>query len=534
MKLRHQFKDKNIEREVNDSMPLGFFLSNKIGGMLFFDAKKDLTQYYARVNDSTLKVIHDINFESPVTALNHKFHSLAVSRKENTNELFVPHYMNALLLKLNERVPVEIVFDLKDIKQKRCMDHNVYEKQGRVVIRSTSGGSSLYTAIQGDRLFYESRKQGKMLCLNIMSPRIALAVSDNEDGAIIEANHLFENEHKIKGVQEKYISAAASFSSPEKSLAYACALNGMDCMLLFAKEENNAIIPVPVFSDVKGHHLCLAMHALLLEGEFGIAKKTLVDELENQHVRLQKGHGSFEEAAWPVMMFGKLLNHLCAAEKLYSYFSPKEIQAIAEKIAKLTVILECQDQTKLESIALLLSIYNLVHALTKMGDYFDAEQELKAKTRNLLLKEILPGLSEKILSTEDVASIFLTAYVYPVLLSKDEWKSCFDTVLEKMHNNFNTLNRKMLDNGQPSLDLELFGLASLASTVLSRTDSDHYKQQADALVKSTIADVLYKGIIGRPTSAFDHSIDPEREAIIRNTHVLNNALFLEMLRECAM
>ena len=180
----------------------------------------------------------------------------------------------------------------------------------------------------------------------------------------------------------------------------------------------------------------------------------------------------------------------------------------------------------------MLSMYSLAFALTKDDNYLQAEQELRNKTQKLI-QESLDLIKNKGLDIHTVISIFMTAYVYPVLMGKDEWKECFDSVLDLLHNNFNTLKSKLAEKKQTFLDLELFGLASMAATVLYRTDPEHYEQQINHLLKMNLEETLYKGVIGRPTSAFEYNMNPETGKVIQNTHLLNNALFLEMLRECA-
>lgn len=550
MKLKHQFRNQIVEREVHESIPLGFLLSNKIGGILFFDAKKDHTQFYARVDGATVKLLHDINFEGKIRGISNKVHSLAISRDLHDHCFFVPHYMNAILMTFTQDSPFEFVFDLKDIDKQHVFDkhsldkHSVYEKDGRVIVKSSSqDGHQLYTAIQGSKLFYEVRKNTALFTMDVMSRKVSVAVAGSEDKAIAEANYLFENEQKIRSIQEKYLSSGAEFRDPETALAYACVLNGIDHMLLPDQSKEDSVMPLPVLSDLTGHHVSIAMHAMLLENEFGIAKKTLLSEIDIQHENLEQGKSGFEEAAWPVMMTGRLMNQLCARKKLYTYFSPDEVKKFAEKIARLTnltkekhtkngFIFADDDRNKLEHQALMLSVYDLAFALTKDPTYSDAEARLKSKVQKMM-HEMLLSVKEGKLDVHDVISFFMTAYIYPLLWGKEAWTSLFDTLLDKMHNNFGVLKSKMVEDRQTTLDLELFGLASMAATVLYRVDPEHYELQVNQLMKMTINDALYYGIIGRPSSSFDHDVNPETDTVIQNRHLLNNALFLEMIRECA-
>ena len=117
MKLRHQLKEHNAEREVEASSPLGFLISNKAGGMLFFDARRDRTQFYATVDGKPLKIVHNLAASGKVTSVSHKFHSLEIKRQADTHELFVPHYMNALLISSKADEPLRLVMELKELNE---------------------------------------------------------------------------------------------------------------------------------------------------------------------------------------------------------------------------------------------------------------------------------------------------------------------------------------------------------------------------------------------------------------------------------
>jgi hypothetical protein len=549
MRLKHQFRDQNVEREVSDGVPLGFLLPNKMGGMLFFDAGKDQAQYYARLNSSTIRIIQDMNFESAVVGLNNRFHSLEIEREDQEHELFVPHYMNAVMLKSKKGMPMELVFNLHDIEKKKSIAiDSIYEKQGRVIVSSsTPDNEPLFIALQGENLFYDHRSDKGSTSMDVVSPRVALAVAASEEEAIVSANHLFENEQRIKSIQENCISTKSRFADPEATLAYACALNGMDHMFMHDKEsEDGTITPIPQFSNVTKNHMSIAVYSMLLEGEFGIAKKALMSEMNSLHDRLAEGNIGFDEAAWPMFLFGKLLNMLCTRGKLYDYFSKDDVTRAATKALRLAKSMnegfstdgegvKAKGGANLESHALMLSVLDLAYALTKSEEYKQAEHILKDKTRVMLLNGSMPSINENnALSREDVMSVFLTAYIYPVLLSDEEWRDCFDNLLDKMHNNFQTLQSKMAPiSFNAPLELELFGLASLAAIVLNRIDPEHYEKQINQVLRTAVTDVLYKGIIGRPSSAFSEQAEPDKKAVIENTHLLNNALFLEMIKECA-
>ncbi len=554
MKLKHQFQRHSAEKEVNDTAPLGIFTSNKLGGMMFFDAKRQLTQYYASIGNKPIKTIHNIAFEGQIISLNNRFHSLEIETDKHKYGLFAPYYMNAILITPGPGTPLRLEIDTRDINGKEGVkSHEVSQKNGRIIIKSIISSpedgsvSTVYTAIQGEKMTYDhdNKKGNTSFSIDVMSSKITIAMSLTEQEAIVTADHLFQNENRIKEIQQDYITTSTDFSDSESALAYACVLNGTDHMLLPDQEKGNALIPIPHFSKVDSFYTTMAVHALLIEGEYGTAKNTLLAELERQQRRTQEGKASFEETAWPVLALGRFLNKLSADGKLYKYFSQEDIKKTAKTIESIAGLIsqkyngkpyvETEYGLNLESQALALAVYSLAYALTKSDEHRRKEERLRKDTRMLFLEHTVTGMEERGRATKsDVLSIFLTAYIYPLLLDKEEWKESINKLLDRMHNDFRTLRSKMLEETQDSpLDLELFGLTSLAAIVLNRVDPEHYERQVNNLLRSLVNDTLYKGIIGRPTSAYDHDVDLEKEEMISNTHILNNTLFLEMLRECA-
>lgn len=560
MRITHQLKDQKIERDVHESIPLGFFVSNKIGGMLYFDTKKDQARYYAHIKGNTIKVLHDLNIEGKPYALTNNFHSLAISRSmmsgKGEHEIFAPYYMNAFSIKSQSKEPFQIVLHATDVQTGVSAEHHaINEKDGRIIIhnslqdpRDQGKRSSFFTAIQGDNLAYDMSKDPAtgLLLLEVISPATTISIAETEDEAVRTADHLHNNADKIKEIQENYLASFKQFKDPEASMAYACVLNGTDQMFLPQAQADKALRPMPFFSEVTRPHTAIAAHALLTEGEFGIVKRTIFSELEEQLRRLQTGNARFHEIAWTTFLFGKLLNHLCAHEKLYNYFSTEDLKSSTISTIKIIENLTSKYQRRdggldteygntLEAQALLLSIYNFAHALTKKPEYAERERELAQSARAALFRmDLADPQSHEPFAKDDLQSFFLAAYTYPLLLSQYEWKLCFNNILERLHGSFDTLQSKM-SGAEPEspLKLEHFGLTSLAALVMYRTDPETYEKTVNSLMRKSVSEVLYKGVIGRPSSSYRVETDPEKEAFVTDTHLLNNALFLEMLRECA-
>ncbi|MFC1741731.1 hypothetical protein ACFL3V_04310 [Nanoarchaeota archaeon] len=532
MRITHQIKGMKIEKDVDSSAPLEMFFSNKQGSMLFYDVAKDSVGYYARVGCSVLKVIDDICFEGGLSGVVNRFHSLGISRKGGEYDLFVPHYMDAFMVTGLGKQPVELVFDVAKLGCGSVKDCSVTEKNGLVVLTfSRSEGGAVSVVVIGDCMSYDSKKSKGQLLLHVLSPRFTVAVSDDEDGAVRQANHLLENSDRIMELQEGTLPAK-QLGADDASLAYACALNGIDNMFLHG---SSSVMKkrFPFFSDLSGLHAILATNAFLSDGEFRMVKQTLDNEFHEISSRLTEGKADVHEVAWPLYLLGKFMNRLCAHDKLYNYYSPEEIKGLSTRMVGMIGLIEHNSMVsdKIDTLALLASLYDLAYSLTKSEKYGSVSEGLRKRCKDILLDDVF-RIRKTSASIDNVFSVFMTAYVCPNILTQSEWTECFDIVLDRFNHNFKSLRGKMPARGKSAVDIELFGLSSLAAIVLRRVDAKRYASVVGDVVRMNTSETLFKGLIGRPSSSYDLSVDPSN-AFIGNRHLMNNVLFVELLRECA-
>jgi hypothetical protein len=120
----------------------------------------------------------------------------------------------------------------------------------------------------------------------------------------------------------------------------------------------------------------------------------------------------------------------------------------------------------------------------------------------------------------------MTAYIYPALMQNEEWKKCFDSIMT------DGLKYDSDNISLGAIDLEPFGMSCVSATVLHRLDAEHYKDHINSVIDESVDRTLYGGLVGRPTTNGKEAAG-NKKGIIQDTHLLNNAFFLEMLRECA-
>jgi len=106
-------------------------------------------------------------------------------------------------------------------------------------------------------------------------------------------------------------------------------------------------------------------------------------------------------------------------------------------------------------------------------------------------------------------NVFLAAYLYPKLLSKEEWAQCFDNILPKLWLSWGGLatidqtDSRFINShtGENSASYHngdsWFYLNNLAALVLHRTDQKRFQKYIDQIIAASTRDILWQGAIGQ-------------------------------------
>ncbi|QQS59844.1 hypothetical protein IPN35_03170 [Candidatus Peregrinibacteria bacterium] len=137
-------------------------------------------------------------------------------------------------------------------------------------------------------------------------------------------------------------------------------------------------------------------------------------------------------------------------------------------------------------------------------------------------------------------NLFLAAYIAPEILSKSEWKSCFDAALEKLwlswgglstieknhplfHAHYTGENNRSYHRGD-----SWFFVNHLVAIALYRTDKKQYAEYIQKIQEASTAEILHSGAIG---CCAEVSSAQERRSEGCFNQAWSNATFLEMARE---
>ena len=164
---------------------------------------------------------------------------------------------------------------------------------------------------------------------------------------------------------------------------------------------------------------------------------------------------------------------------------------------------------RIEIQTLRLSAYDFLFNLTKEKKYQKLLLELKKKVKKNLWNH--PILADGINHNHDFTirpNIFIAYYLYPDLLTKEEWKICFDYSLKKLwmdwgglstinknHRHFKDTysgeNPESYHNGD-----SWYFINNIAAICLNRLNKTIYKKYISKILKASTEDILYNGFIG--------------------------------------
>jgi glycogen debranching enzyme len=377
--------------------------------------------------------------------------------------------------------------------------------------------------------------------------QIVFAYANSRDEAMAMAHHAYSNFAVLKKSKEQYVSsltATAHRASDEVMLAYQSSVAALDSFLV-TEPLHGIMAGYPWFTQVWTRDEAICLKALMLAERFDETKVILWRQLENiqpdgrvPNRYPASGLGSADGVGWVFLRAHEFVQLLSRKGKLDQYLSSDDIRFLKERLR--TVIqgllahhtegglewnlpLETwmdtgyQDDTRsgarIEIQALRLSLYRFMTWLCehtgnepKYYSYSELELVTRRRVREVFWKKphLLDGSEDRTMRP----NIFLAYYIYPELLSRREWKMCFDQALAALWlpwGGLATIDRNHTyfvdeytgeNNRSYHRGDSWFYLNNLAAVCLHRLDRARYRQQIKKLLDSSTSEILYQGCIG--------------------------------------
>ncbi|MBI4148717.1 hypothetical protein HY490_05480 [Candidatus Woesearchaeota archaeon] len=549
-----------------------FMLANRSGALAFFSPipQSRYEGFFVRRNGKLIKTIESLKLDVPVTGVVNELWRVIQTRDKLTEYFFLPLNEEALIYELSERKEIELCVDIKTAEDNRIWgrQYDSSPEDGALVIRfrkelDPRDDNSVhatefegYLAIAGDNLeslplhhweehqyawdaARHSPPQARWVFkpAKIRSTGFAIAYDDNKQTAITRAKNAWENREHLKKEREahagKLVAPVPKHAPPTVSLAYQCAKNALDSLIL---DEHCLTAGMPWFYQCWTRDQLISINALARIGHLDICRKIftrLIDQIQPDGLLPNiEQHGTLPAAdatGWLFFRLHEWLTPLLRNGLLDKYISRRERDHM---ITALSTTLDTLWRTRvtdnvmhvgpkeswmdtewgtdsrqgalIEINALLLSLFRALRQLTNQHD------PREPAVRKAVIKHFWTGhyLSDTADSQTIRPNAFIAAYIHPSLLSKQQWTSCFEHLLPRLWLSWGglaSIDKKSElytdtytgeDNKSYHRGDSWYWINNLAATVMHRTDPEKFKKHIDKILDASTTEILYKGATG--------------------------------------
>ncbi len=599
-KLSKNFLEKEAyQREVSDN--IGFLTANRKGDFAsFFNqnqspvVENSLTTGHSRYSGwffrnfkEVYKIVEDISLteNKKITTLKNEFwcHKRVSKTKESSVEesFFLPEKNRGLVYELSERASFNVFLDFKKIYDTSDEErHYKVEKiKNIVVIECSNKKDTAFLAIKlasPNFLIKDCwEKRNYLLDVKRNSPphqryvfwaiqattkKMVLAVGDTKKQAIKEATYIFNKTYKLKKEKRENIKNFLDFSkvkNPEISMAYKASQNALRELIFEEHHQKQMSAGLPWFFEPWARDSFISMKALLGKNDDILWKicqqyfNQITEDGSLPNKATEPNMKNVDAVGWLFKRVGEGIKNKKNNEVVV-WKIKKHLEKTLDKLLKTSnskeLVVACEKETWMDSIdrtgerlevqALKLNMLKLAFNLTKDSSYKVAENSLKFKVKEKFWNgEILfDGSNDQTIRP----NIFLTAYIYPELLEKKEWQTCFDNALKALwlpwggvatiDKNSPYFHKK--HTGEISLSYHSgdswFYLNNLTAIVLQKNNPERYRAYIDKILEASSKEILLLGAVGCH-SELSSSENLTSEGCY--SQAWSNALFVELVQQ---
>lgn len=564
MEVTHSFCKTKISKNVNNP---AFLLTNNKGGYMLFSGFP-LSRYFGFVinkGSDFFKTINEIRVVGDYKTNEIKNNVVDVETKHNDikGTFFFPKELNTFSFELDREVELEITFDCRKLFDNREFGryYSMYEKEGKFILRydkkndpkegAENGEYTLFVvfdAIDHQGLTALWQKEAYSFDLERRSPpyeryvyllkpfkakRIIATAGTDENEAINENKHVCKNIELLKikqhGIHQKIEvdKILKKIKEDDTRSAYCNARNSMDSLISKIGDETNVLAGLPWFSQFWTRDALISLAGV---NDDKLAKQIVMNYVKSigRDGRLPNRipstiTGCADGIGWLFVRVRQLID-----KKMFDKDELKTIADALENSLKMIYdnyfvngsIINHKQETWMDTIhsddgrpgarieiqALTLNMLKLCHKLTKNFKYKKMLDALEIKTfKKFWNKDHFKDGAE-----DDTVrpNIFIAYYAYPKMLSKGEWKNCFDHALNCLWMDWGGLST--LDKGHPLFQPLSTGennasyhrgdswywINNISAICMIDLDKKKYKTHIDKILEASCADNLWMGIIG--------------------------------------
>ena len=599
MKITNQYKNIKVEKNIEGSVNLALG-NDRGNYLYLVDGEKTRYQgfYWADYNSyekrpEIFKVIDEINFigRDETDELKNNFFKLERKSKNGISETyFIPDGHSALCLKMSKQAEAEIDLDARHPYDGREMGrfYKMEEVNDCLVvefIKRRDWGEdnlgdkkefSLYLAVKTDKASFAKIEQfiskyypkdhkrnsfpWDRYVYRAFKMRFKLAVfavAGSKKKAMEEATDVFDNFEKLykKTRDESSNLQVPDVTDAEIKMACLCAQNSIRTLTV-KNEYSGAYAGLPWFFQFWHRDEALSLHQLFkLDKKIGeeIVNLQLDSILKNDAFRKQRFPDSPQElqSADALGFLARACYEIFGEDRI-SKTARKDIVKKFEKTVPKLLKERTQDglaqnhanETWMDSLdrsgacieiqAGRLALYKLLYTETDNDQY------------KILLDDMVKAVKERfyrdgvLWDTADSKTVrpnvFLAFYLYPELMTNEEWEKCFDQILPELYLEWGgiaSLSRKdekflASDTGENSPSYHngdsWYFMNNLVATSLYLINPAKYSEYINGIMDSSTKEILYMGTIGHHSEISSASA---QESAGSEIQLWSSAMYLE-------
>jgi len=420
----------------------------------------------------------------------------------------------------------------------------------------------------------------------IAAKKIFISYSDDLNEALRENTNLRQNIEKMVEERKERVKKTGirHFKDKEANAAYVNALHSLYGLTAEIDEKPGIFAGFPWFLQYWTRDEAVSLGALILENKFDYAKDILfrqIMEINDNGMSPQKypadenGLESADGAGWVFRRVHDLIETLRKRKILLQYFRREELYFIKNKLEETINILlkhhtahhlatnkrletwmdtgadgadgriDTRAGSRIEIQALRLNMYRLLGILSDvLNDEtgYNLAKELEHDMKKAVVHEFYKRKYLRDSPDDDTIrpNIFIAYYIYPDLLSKEQWEQCFKIIVPKLFNiwgGFSTIDKsskyyRKIHTGEDSKSYHhgdsWFWINNLAAVCLARVSWLTFRKEIERIFTASTGEILWGGIIG---SHAEISPSEDMESMGCLDQAWSSAMYIELVHE---
>ncbi len=411
------------------------------------------------------------------------------------------------------------------------------------------------------------------LPLKAQAAKLVLAVAKDPSLALEQAKKTYEKSQKLMDFHKEYCFTGRANSKKHvpslARMAQICASHALDS-LVENVEDPFIIAGLPWFFQEWSRDELISLRALMISKEYSTARKII----ERAFARvLPDGNlpnripptstTSADAIGWLFVRAKDFIDAVKADGYYRTAFHPGQEEQLVEQMKDIVQRLvtsstregwamnepqgtwmdtsaygDSRTGIRIEIQALRLALYRIVAELTGEEVYKKLEESLAKQVKKYFWDGTLlaDGLGDHTIRP----NVFMAAYIYPELLSGEEWESCFDAVLPKLWLEWGGISS--IDTDHPHMNWQCTGedsasyhhgdswyfLNNMAAIVLHRVNKKKYANYIKKIQEASTKEILYMGFVGCHSEV---SSAGQLKSEGCWSQAWSNALFIELFEE---